>query len=233
VPDGVETKSQASDWTVAQVLSHLGSQAEIFSGILDAALDGTDLPGPEAFPPVWDAWNSRTPVDQVVDSLAANAAFLERVEDLSDAQLKALRFAMFGMDLDVVGFLRMRLSEYALHSWDVAAALDPGATVSGDAVALLIDTLPDMASRVGKPQDVPFRLRVVTSDPDRDLALLVDDAVRLEKADGESSDAVLRLPAEAFVRLVYGRLDDAHTPRLQLDGDGPTLDQLRSVFPGF
>jgi hypothetical protein len=39
----------------------------------------------------------------------------------------------------------------------------------------------------------------------------------------------LELPAEAFVRLVYGRLDPAHTPPVSGTAD---LDELRSVFPG-
>ena len=36
-------------------------------------------------------------------------------------------------------------------------------------------------------------------------------------------------PAEAFVRLVYGRLDPAHTPPVD---DGDVLDALRPVFTG-
>ena len=41
--------------------------------------------------------------------------------------------------------------------------------------------------------------------------------------------ADVELPAEAFARLVYGRLDEEHTPT----GDhGPVLDVLRRVFPG-
>jgi hypothetical protein len=38
------------------------------------------------------------------------------------------------------------------------------------------------------------------------------------------------LPAEAFVRLVYGRLDPDHTPPVETGGD--ELDALRKVFPG-
>jgi hypothetical protein len=38
------------------------------------------------------------------------------------------------------------------------------------------------------------------------------------------------LPAEAFCRLVYGRLDPDHTP--PFSGDAALLDALRSVFPG-
>ena len=39
------------------------------------------------------------------------------------------------------------------------------------------------------------------------------------------------MPAEAFIRLVYGRLDDAHTGDVEVDGCD--LDDLRAVFPGF
>jgi hypothetical protein len=40
------------------------------------------------------------------------------------------------------------------------------------------------------------------------------------------------MPAEAFVRLVYGRLDPAHTPA-SITGDPADLDHLRQVFTGF
>ena len=232
VPDRVGTASLAAGWSVADVLSHLGSQAEIFGGILDAALAGAPLPGPEAFPPIWDAWNARSGEAQVSDSVTANEAFVRRAEGLSDAQLSALRFALFGMEFDVVGFLQMRLSEHAVHSWDVAGALDPAAAVAADAVDLLIDTLPEMVERIGKPQDEPFRVRIITSDPERDLVLAGEEAVTLGSWDGGSTDGVVRLPAEAWLRLVYGRLHDEHTPPLEVEGEGLSLDRLRAVFPG-
>ena len=43
--------------------------------------------------------------------------------------------------------------------------------------------------------------------------------------------ADLRLPAEAFLRLVFGRLDPGHTPD-SVDG-ADRLEELRTVFPGF
>jgi len=232
VPDAVETPSLASEWTVAQVHSHLGSQAEIFGAILSAAAEGSDLPGPEAFPPVWDVWNARTPLEQVTESVTANEAFVRQAEGLSETQLDELQFAMFGMDLDMAGFLQMRLGEHAVHTWDVTGALDPGATISADAVDLLIDAVPDLAHRVGKPSEKPWRIRVITTAPARDLALSVGDAVTIEPWSEGPSDGVLRLPAEAFVRLVYGRLDDAHAPKIDFEAEGFTLDSLREVFPG-
>ena len=38
----LERRSYASEWSIAQVLSHLGSQAEIFGLFLDAGLTGQD-----------------------------------------------------------------------------------------------------------------------------------------------------------------------------------------------
>ena len=69
-----------------------------------------------------------------------------------------------------------------------------------------------MARRVGKPHGDAIGIRIVTSDPARDLVLAVDAEVRLDQFDATPADGTLRLPAEALVRLVYGRLDDAHTP---------------------
>ena len=40
-----------------------------------------------------------------------------------------------------------------------------------------------------------------------------------------------RLPAEAFIRLLYGRMDEAHTP--PAESAGVELDELRPLFPGF
>jgi hypothetical protein len=54
--------------------------------------------------------------------------------------------------------------------------------------------------------------------------------VRFDGGEVGAGAADLTLFAEAFVRLVYGRLDPVHTP--PFDGDAALLDQLRAVFPG-
>ena len=51
----LETGSGAADWTVAQVLGHLGSGAEIGYGTLRAALEGGPAPDRETLVPIWDA----------------------------------------------------------------------------------------------------------------------------------------------------------------------------------
>jgi hypothetical protein len=44
----------------------------------------------------------------------------------------------------------MRLCEHAVHSWDIAVALDPSAPVEHNAVDMLIDALGFIGSRTGK-----------------------------------------------------------------------------------
>lgn len=231
--------SYASEWTLAQVLSHLGSGAEIFTLLLDAGLSGTGGPAPEAFGAIWDVWNGKRPEEQAADSLTANETLVSRFERLSPAQAEAFRVDLIGSERDLAGFVALRLSEHALHTWDVAVALDPTATVSPEAVDLLLGIVDQFVALVGRPLDSPVRLRVTTSDPEREFLLSVTDAAHLEPWQNAAADHVgeagevggLRLPAEVFLRLVYGRLTEADEKTLTLTG--AALADLRRVFPGF
>ncbi len=234
--DRLRQRSYCSDWSIAQVLSHLGSGAEIFGLFLDAGLAGAEPPGPDSFPPIWQAWNERGPQAQATDALAADEALVKRLESLSPAERDRIRLQLFGMDLDVTGLAKLRLGEHAMHSWDVAVALDPSAPVAAESVDLLVDNLGPLIGRAGHPADQPQTVHVSTSSPDRQFVLETGEPVRMEpgSADASAGDAArptLRLPAEALIRLVYGRLDAAHTP--QVEATGVDLDALRQVFPGF
>jgi Mycothiol maleylpyruvate isomerase N-terminal domain len=81
-PDQLTQRSYPSEWTIAQVLSHLGSQAEIFGLILEAGLAGREPPDREEFSPIWDAWNAKDPQAQATDALRADQATLERLESM-------------------------------------------------------------------------------------------------------------------------------------------------------
>lgn len=231
-PEQLTGPSYCAEWTVAQVLSHLGSGAEIFSLLLEAGLSAGEPPGRDAFPAIWDSWNGRSPDRQAADCRSADAAFVERLESLDEHQLDALHLSMFGMEMDAAGLARMRLSEHAVHTWDVAVALDPAAKIDPGAVGLLIDNLGATAARIGKSPGEALRVKVATTDPGRQLLLEVDDAVAITGEPGADVTSTIELPAEAFVRLVYGRLDPAHTPA-GIAATGINLPLLRQVFPGF
>ena len=234
--DQVRGPSYCTDWTIAQVMSHLGSGAEISELMLPGALGEGEPVGPDAFGPIWDTWNAKSPDAQAADGLAADEQQVERLEHLTDAELAKISLPFFGMDLDAVGLVRLRLGEHAMHTWDVAVAADPAAVVSADAVTLLIDNVPQfLAPRLGKPQEDPLRLRIRTTGPERDYLLVAADTVSMTDASGDpAAEGVneVRMPAEALLRLAYGRLDPAHTPA-EVEADPADLNRLRAVFPGF
>jgi uncharacterized protein (TIGR03083 family) len=230
----VAAPSYADEWTIAQVASHLGSGAEIFTLFLEAGLDDGPPPGADVFGPVWDQWNAKSAAAQAGDAVIADAAFLDRLDTLSTDDQQQWRLDMFGSEQDLTGLLRMRLGEHALHTWDIAVALDAKARVAAAATALLIDTVAGIVARTGKPAASPQRIHVTTTDPGRAFRLEIDgDGARLSPSDtgADDGDGRLQLPAEAFIRLAYGRLDPAHTPA-DIGAEGVSLDDLRSTFPG-
>jgi len=231
-PDQLRSQSYDTEWSIAQVLSHLWSQAELFMGWLTAAIERVQPPGRESMQPVWDAWNGRSPEEQAADSLEYNERLVRRFEALTGDQLAGMHLSLFGMELDAVGLARLRLAEHALHTWDIDVALDPAARVAPDSVALLIDALDFIAKRAGKPQGKTFRLHVRTSEPERDLLLHIADEVSIAEWDGGAADGKLRIPSEAFLRLAYGRLDPDHAPAVDITARNVTLDDLRRIFPG-
>jgi uncharacterized protein (TIGR03083 family) len=209
-PEQLRGPSYDTDWNVAQVLSHLGSGAEIALMMLPSALGQAE------------------PVDE---------EHVRALEQLSDDDLAGISLPFIGTNLDSVGVVGLRLGEHALHTWDVAVSEDPAATVSADAVSLLIDNVPGfLAPRLGRAPDVPFRLRIRSTGPDRDYLLIAADAVSLPDWPGDGggadADAEVSMPSEALLRLAYGRLDPAHTPA-GVVADPADLDRLRKVFPGF
>jgi uncharacterized protein (TIGR03083 family) len=226
-------QSYAKEWSIADVLSHLGSGAEIFQLYVHAGLGG-EPPGQEDNQRIWDAWNARSPEEQAAQSIAANEALVSRVESLTPDQLAAFRVAMFGgMIMDAAGLLRMRLSEHAVHSWDVAVAIDPAARVSQDAVELLIGGLPQMMRWMGKQAADPAVIAVTTLNPEGRYTLDTGGVTLTPGSGDVPASASIELPAEALLRLVYGRLDDSEVASGEVRLSGAPLPELHAVFPGF
>jgi uncharacterized protein (TIGR03083 family) len=226
--DPVELRGPAypTEWTVADVLSHLGSSAVIFTAGFDAAAAGRE---PEVDQhAIWDAWNAKAPDTQVTDGLAADRGLLDRLDTLPAAARSGFRFPMGAIAFDFDGFVGLRLNEHTLHTWDVAVALDPRATLLPEAVPFVLDGVGLIARFTGKPSEAEA-VHVRTSHPHRDVTIVLGpDAVSIAPStDRDARD--LELPAEALIRLLYGRLDPDHTPEVS---DPDAVARLRAVFPG-
>jgi hypothetical protein len=132
------------------------------------------------------------------------------------------------MQLGFTEFVGMRLNEHAFHTWDIEVAHDAEATLPPHVAALVVDNLDLVARLTAKPTGETTTITVATTAPERGFTInLTPDTVTLRTDSIAAAD--LQLPAEASARLVYGRLDAAHTPS---GVHGAALEALRRVFPG-
>jgi uncharacterized protein (TIGR03083 family) len=233
----LETGSGAAEWTVAQVLGHLGSAAEIGYGTLRAALEGDPAPSRDTLVPIWERWNALLPLDALAAFRQSDERLVAEFERLDAATLEDLRvdLGFLPEPIDVATMVTFRLSEHALHTWDVHVAFDHAAVLAPYMVPFLTEHMGRLAAWTARPAGRTGRVRIETTEPEQHLLLELADGVSLGPDPDPAAEAgtTLRLPTEALVRLAAGRLRPAHTPgSVAIDGE-LTLDDLRAVFPGY
>ncbi|MFH8570266.1 maleylpyruvate isomerase family mycothiol-dependent enzyme [Streptomyces sp. NPDC017993] len=234
----LERVSAADEWTVAQVLSHLGSGAEISLATLEAALAGSGAPDGEFNEKVWARWDAMSPKEQAENFARANETLVRRYEGLDEATRAELTIDLGFLPepLDVAAVAALRLGEFTYHTWDIQAAFDPAAVLAPGAVEHLFQPLGMLIGFLGTTGELGGRrvsLAVRTERPELSLGLELGEEVTLTDAPADP-DGVLEIPAEAALRLVVGRLAPEHAPSgTRLTGGGVSLDELRRVFPGF
>jgi len=224
-------QSGASEWTVADVLSHVGSGSEINRYTLQRALgdDSATPPNDE----VWDRWNALAPADQATAFVGSSAALVELLESLTPEQRMGtmVDLGFLPQPVPLATVLGMRINEVALHGWDVDVALDPGAGLTEESAELVLEhmasTMSFLLGFTGTPSLAPTRLAMGTH------TLVVDgDGIRMAEGVTDPS-ATFAGPVEAAVRLLAGRLSPEHTPPgTRVDGH-VSLDELRLAFPGY
>lgn len=228
--------SGSTEWPVAQVLSHLGSGAEISLATLETALEGSGGL-PEGFNNgVWDRWNAMTPREQADGFLAADTALIAAVEALTAEQRDSLQvdFGFLPAPVPVATYVGVRLGEAAAHSWDVRVAFDEAAAIDDATARLLVDQL---AGQLGfllgftaKAGEVSQPAVVDLVGLDHDLSL--GETVALVPSGGATT-ATFEGGADAVARLMSGRLTAAHTPAAVTVTGNVSLEDLRRVFPGY
>ena len=238
-PDDLTQPSGADQWDISQVLSHLGSGAEIALATVEAALEGTGNPGPEFNRTVWARWDALiTPTERAAGFLRANEALVQRFEKLDDTTRAQLRIDLGFLPepVDVATAAGLRLSEFTYHTWDIKVAFDPAAALAPAAAELLVDLLGVIIGFLGHVEVLDGRhvtLAVQTTAPSRSFGLDLRHAVTLVDTP-QQPEGVLSAPGEAWLRLAAGRLAPQYTPpTVHLTSDAITLDDLRRVFPGF
>lgn len=235
-PDELSQRSYCNEWSVADVLSHLGSGAEIFTQWALAGLHEREPVAHDEMEEIWARWNALTPVEKAEKAALSSDDFLDRLEALDDETLESLVFTLpGGHTMPAPTMLSMRLVETALHGWDVEVTFELSARVRPEAVDLIVDTLATSAPRWAASEGWggPKRIQIDTSEPERHFLASLEDGLSWDASAAGEAPAAARLAAEAeaVVRLVYGRLDEAHTPS-GIEVSGIDLDELRKLFPG-
>jgi uncharacterized protein (TIGR03083 family) len=230
--------SGASEWDISQVLSHLGSGAEITHALVRAALDGKPPPGGDFNPSVWARWDAMSRRERADGFLQSNPVLVELYESMDASTRANLRIDLgfLPAPVDVATAARMRLGEFALHSWDVHVGFDERATVAPEATGPLLAGSGDLLGWISKPEQLGGAhgvIRVTTTDPGSVFALRLGDQIALDSDVPDQPDGTLSLPAEAWLRLVAGRLAPQHTPDSVTATGAADLDLLRRVFPGY
>lgn len=230
-PEELRRSSGSKDWTVAQVVSHLGSASEI--GLQTLTSGKADF---DAAQRVWGRWNAMSPDEQARNFVAASERLVEALEALDDEARASKRIDMgfLPAPIDIRFFVGMRLSEVGLHRWDVDVSFDPEAQVVAYVVPFLLDILPAFAGHFAKPDGRTGRVAIDTYQPSRNYVLdLSEQGTTLHEGADAEAHTRLRLPAEALLRLTSGRLGPDHTPAsITVDG-ALSLDDLRRAFPGY
>lgn len=173
-------QSYDTEWSIAEVLSHLGSGAVILHRRLQDIRAGTATPD-EFAPSVWEEWNAKKPRAQADEALVADEAVLEALEDVGEAERAQLTFSVGPLSLGFNEFAGLRLNEHAFHTWDIEVVFDETAHLPEDAAALVVDNLALIARFSGQPDGREGTIAIRTSAPERDVALVLStDGVELK-----------------------------------------------------
>ncbi|MBX5490261.1 MAG: maleylpyruvate isomerase family mycothiol-dependent enzyme [Chloroflexi bacterium] len=233
--------SACSEWTVGDVACHMAESNDRFLQIVSAALDGQPVP---EFSPQQRAERQAAVKARGRDAVLAqlvervNAVF-DRLENATPEGLARTVTVPAGT-LSMAQVASQRLSEVALHSWDIRSAADPRAGLAPATVPLLLDGVLGSVGRLAGRR-VPA---------DRALTYYLDlsgeagGPVTLTLADGQATarrgapahaDVTLHLPAEAAIRLFWGRLGLERAladGSVRAEGDRAAALLLNEIFRG-
>jgi len=224
--------SYARGWSIAHVLSHLGSAAEIGTVLVRRGFDGDQTgPGERDTKPVWPRWDAMSAPEQRAAWREADAQHRALLDSTDAATVRVPYFA--GL-LSIPAYAGYRLSEQSVHGWDIEVALDPSATIPAAEVDLLWQRLDRVATRFRDAETLarlkPGQVALELTDPRRTWCLDLGGELRIVACEPGDPTATVWGSAEAVLRLVYGRnrAEDGVTA-----AGAVTVDDLRSLFPGY
>jgi uncharacterized protein (TIGR03083 family) len=220
-PADWQRPSACDQWQVADVVAHLagfGLAERITRGLQgDLAPPQGQVPAGTLHEDAFQEWVARGSIatrqrlgDQLLSVFIANNAHLDQV-------VSALRPQDWGTHCHhpmgpepVRTLIDIRITELAMHGWDICSRFDPQATLSTDSLPALCNTMPRAVRRAFRPEvsrSTPVRYRFVVTEPVavcQDIVLSRDGG-RCEPASDIQADVTFRCTTDTYVLVMFGR----------------------------
>ncbi|MBI3968514.1 MAG: maleylpyruvate isomerase family mycothiol-dependent enzyme [Chloroflexi bacterium] len=239
-------QSACTEWTIAEVAAHVASGGAFFRDAIQQALAGEAQPAlpAEQFgaqrSAAQEALRAR-PLGDLAGMIAATTEQLYTlVDNAGDEELMTPVKLPFG-DWPIIQVATVRLSELALHHWDVRSVDDPAAKLSATSANLILPGLAHFAAMISNRAAVAaagsrsWQLEVAGAHPSTIGVRVAAGALTVEHGAVDRPVATLALDAEQLVRLIWGRLPlgpaiDAGA--VDLTGDRTAALELNAIFQG-
>ena len=250
-PEDWQRPSQCDQWQVADVVGHLvsGKHAER----IERALQGEQGPPAGRAPSGTLSENAfrehleqsaialRNQLgDELLETLCAeNDQIDEILASLTPEGWHAPCYHPMGPE-PIRTIIDVRLTEFAMHSWDIRASIDPQASFSEDSLPALINTSPRAVRRAFHPdanRTRAVRYRFDMTEPVRatmDIVLNAEGA-SVESASQADADVTFRCDTSTAILVIFGRLSLADTladGRVQVEGEQELVAAFEKSFQG-
>lgn len=250
-PEDWQRPSACDQWQVADVVAHLAGMA--LAERITHGLHG-DLTPPQGGPQTGTLHEDALRASVAQRAIAARERLGDQLlsvfiaeNDQLDQVLSTLRpqdwetLCQHPIGPEPVRtWIDMRITELAMHGWDIRSRFDPQATLATESLPALLNTIPRAVRRAFRPdasRTTPVRYRFALPGPYATMQDIVLSPAggRCEAASDRQVDVTFRCAAETYVLVLFGRLmvDVAlRDGRLVYDGNPGLVAAFGQAFVG-
>jgi uncharacterized protein (TIGR03083 family) len=250
-PGDWQRPSACDQWQIADVVAHLAGMA--LAERITRGLHG-DLTPPQGGPQTGTLHEDAFRESVAQRAIAARARLGDQLLSVfiaSNNQLDQVLSALRPQEWETLcqhpmgpepvrTYIDMRITELAMHGWDIRSRFDPQATLSMDSLPALCHTIPRAVRRAFRPgasRSTPVRYRFVVTEPVavcQDIVLSLEGG-RCEPTSDSKADVTFRCTTETYVLVMFGRctVETAlRDGRLSYEGDPELVAAFGQAFVG-